>query len=148
MAWQRDCNQDCCDRFFLTGDVWVYVLIPDDADAALFLVDELLSDASDGFSVSCCSSWVSSSSGFLIQEPSSIQQQSNPEQSQPMGRHQSHNQVAKHGQKWIRSPAKSLTIQEQSYPIQMGSFRNQENQFQYSAKKKQNPAALIRLFNL
>ena len=72
--------------------------------------------------------------GSLIQEPSSVQQQSNPEQSQPMGRHHSHNQVAKHQQKWIRSPAKSLSIQEQSYPIQVGSFRNQENQFQYSAK--------------
>ena len=78
--------------------------------------------------------------GFLIQEPSSIQKQSNPEQSQPMGRHQIQNQVAKHGQKWIRSPAKSLSIQEQSYPIQVGSFRNQENQFQNSAKKKHNPA--------
>lgn len=86
--------------------------------------------------------------GSLIQEPSSIQQQSNPEQSQPMGRHQSHNQVAKHRQKWIRSPAKSLSIQEKSYTIQVGSFRIQENQFQYSAKKQHNPAALIRLLNL
>ena len=87
--------------------------------------------------------------GFLIQEPSFIQQQSNPEQSQPMGRHhQNHNQVAKHGQKWIRSPAKSLSIQEQSYPVQEGSFRNRENQFQFSSKKKHNSAALIRLFNL
>jgi hypothetical protein len=86
--------------------------------------------------------------GSLIQEPSSIEQQSNPEQSQPMGRQQSHNQTANHRQKWIRSPAKSLSIREQSYPIQVGRFRNQENQFQYSAKKQHHPAALIRLSNL
>ena len=86
--------------------------------------------------------------GSLIQEPSSIQQPSNPEQSQPMGRHQSHNQVAKHRQKWIRSPAKSLSFQEQSYRIQVGSFRNQENQCQYSAKKQHNLTVLIRMFNL
>ena len=89
-----------------------------------------------------------STPGSLIREPIFFQKEHIQEQSQPLGSHQSHNQAASHRVKWIpSSPAKSLSIREQSYPIREWSFRIQENRFLQNAKQKQHVAALIQLLH-
>jgi hypothetical protein len=71
-----------------------------------------------------------------------------PEQSQPLGRHQSHIQAASYREKWIPSdPEKSLSIREQSYPIQDWSFRIAENRFQYTVQQNQHEAAMMLLIH-
>jgi hypothetical protein len=71
-----------------------------------------------------------------------------PEQSQPLGRHQSHIQAASYREKWIPSdPEKSLSIREQSYPIQEWSFRIAVNRFLHTAQQNQHEAAMMQLIH-
>ena len=89
-----------------------------------------------------------STPGSLIREPIFFQKEHIQEQSQPLGSHQSHNQAASHRVKWIpSSPAKSLSIREQSYAIREWSYRIQANRFLQNAKQTQHAAALIRLLH-
>jgi hypothetical protein len=89
-----------------------------------------------------------STPGSLIQEPSFFQQQSIQEQSQPLGRQQSHIQAASNREKWIPSgPEKSLSIHEQNYPIQAWSFRIAEIRFLHIVQQKQHAAALMQLLH-
>ena len=89
-----------------------------------------------------------STPGSLIQEPSFFQKQSIQEQSQPLGRHQSHIQAVSYQEKWIPSdPEKSLSIREQSYPIQERSFRIAENRFQHTVQPNQHEAAMMQLIH-
>ncbi len=67
-----------------------------------------------------------------------------PEQSQPLGRQQSHIQAASNQEKWIPSgPEKSLSIHEQIYPIQEWSFRIAEIRFLHTVQQKHHAAALM-----
>ena len=89
-----------------------------------------------------------STPGSLIQEPSFFQKQSIQEQSQPLGRQQSHIQAAGNREKWIPSgPEKSLSIHEQNYPIQVWSFRIAEFRFLHTMQQKQHATALMQLLH-
>jgi hypothetical protein len=89
-----------------------------------------------------------STPGSLIQEPSFFQKQYIQEQSRPLGRHQSHIQAARYREKWIPSgPEKSLSIQEQSYPIQVWIFRIAENLFLQTVQQNPHATALLQLIH-